>query len=243
MFHEASVSSTQDAVLKRLQAGIPAPFAVLADTQSQGRGRLQRTWQSIPGNLMLSVALPAIVPHNPRLPWLSYCTAIAVLRALLAVAPVLAPVLRLKWPNDVMLENAKLAGILIETVPLHGQYVPVVGIGLNILHVPDTMPYQTTALAAHAVHVDRMVIADNILHHLQKWHAHWQKMPIEQIAAAWEAYANTGDLLHVRTAQHSISGHYAGLDDSGMLLLRTPQGVRRIMAGDMIASKPDQKVN
>jgi BirA family transcriptional regulator, biotin operon repressor / biotin---[acetyl-CoA-carboxylase] ligase len=119
-----SLPSTQDELRDRLAKGLPCPHALIALDQTQGRGRRQRTWVSEPGSsLTMSLALPEWRSHTR--PWLpGMASAVAVAQALDA---------QIQWPNDVVMNGRKVAGILVEQHPVKGGGLqPVVGIGVNL---------------------------------------------------------------------------------------------------------------
>ncbi|MBM3943427.1 MAG: biotin--[acetyl-CoA-carboxylase] ligase [SAR202 cluster bacterium] len=132
--------STMDEAARLAQAGAPEGTVVVAETQTASRGRLGRVWVSQPGNLYLSVVFR---PSLATLPLLSSLGAVAVVRAIRAVGgvnPGLTP--RLKWPNDVLLDVKKVAGILVESA-IQGEQVSyaVLGIGINVsLEVEEISP-------------------------------------------------------------------------------------------------------
>src|SRR5258706_12535830 len=125
--------------------GEQGPLWTAADRQTAGRGRRGRAWISPPGNLHASLLLtqPAAAEHWPQL---SFVAALAIHDAVVAVADHLKPLLAIKWPNDVLLAGAKLAGILIEAES--GTSVVAVGIGINCAFHPADTDFPTTDLAA-----------------------------------------------------------------------------------------------
>src|SRR3974390_3115925 len=143
------VGSTNEEALRRARAGEAGPLWITARTQTAGRGRRGRAWVSEPGNLFATLLLTDPAPPEST-PQLSFVAALAVPDALVALAPALAARLALKWPNDVLCDGAKVAGILIEaegTRPL----VVAVGIGVNCRHHPAGTDHPATDLPAAGV--------------------------------------------------------------------------------------------
>ncbi len=221
--------STSTACIARAEAGEPAGLAILALRQSAGRGSRGRSWQSPPGNLALSVLVrPGW--QMAQAGFLSLLAGVAVAEALggLGVAP------QLKWPNDVLVHNEKLGGILINAVPDGGQLAwAVIGIGLNLAYAPEIPGRLTTSLAAHGLTVAPRAMVDAILPRLDAWLA----ASPAAIRAAWLSHGHPpGTALEVTAGGTSRRGAFAGLSEDGALLLDTPAGQETINTGDIMLS-------
>ncbi len=203
--HE-SLPSTQDAALDAARTDDPGRLAILAARQTAGRGRAGRSWVAPAGNLNLSVLCrPGAGPIEPGR-W----ALLAALALHAALAPY-APALQLKWPNDVLLRSAKLAGILIDCVP--GQAV-VIGFGANLAAAPAIDDRPTAHLPPPAP--DPSSVAACVLRGLDVWSA----QPMPALVEAWLARAHpVGTLLDVRMPQRRVQGAFAGLTPAGELLL------------------------
>src|SRR5882672_7612875 len=130
-----TVGSTNAEALRCARAGETGPLWITARAQSAGRGRRGRAWVSEPGNLYATLLLTDPAPPA-RAAQLSFVAALAVHDAIAQLAPSLAPRLALKWPNDVLCDGRKAAGILIEAEGAHPLIVAV-GIGVNCRHHPE----------------------------------------------------------------------------------------------------------
>jgi BirA family biotin operon repressor/biotin-[acetyl-CoA-carboxylase] ligase len=232
-----TVGSTNSEALARARAGERGPLWITARTQTAGRGRRGRTWVSEPGNLYATLLLADPAPPE-RAAQLSFVAALAAHDAIAARAPALNRRLGFKWPNDVLLDGAKLAGILIEaegTRPL----LVAVGIGINCRHHPAATGYPATDLAAAgaAVTVEDLfrALSDAMLHRLGEWDAGFAP-----IRAAWLARAGgLGGELTARLGTRELSGRFETLDDAGRLVLRLPDGaVETIAAGEVFPVAP-----
>jgi BirA family biotin operon repressor/biotin-[acetyl-CoA-carboxylase] ligase len=233
----ATVGSTNTEARQRLGQGERGPLWIAAQTQTEGRGRLDRTWVSPPGNLYASLLLSDPAPPE-RAPELSFVTALAVRDAIIATAPDLALKLAFKWPNDLLLGGKKCAGILIE-----GEIAPdksvaaVIGIGVNCMSHPQTAPDRpATDLAAHGA----AVTPGDLLLHLSaamcRRLAQWDRgAGFPAMLADWSAAARgVGEEIVVRNGSGEKRGRFTGLDASGRLLLELPGGcVEKIAAGDV----------
>ncbi|MDE2580599.1 MAG: biotin--[acetyl-CoA-carboxylase] ligase [Rhodospirillales bacterium] len=231
------LGSTNDEARRLALAGAPAGTVVTATEQTAGRGRQGRVWHSGAGNLHASILLRPDVPPA-RLGELAFLAALAVAET---VDNLLAPARRvvLKWPNDVLVDGAKIAGILIEQ---EGTAM-ILGIGINVAHHPPDTPYPATDLAAAMAGAGAIVAVETVLQRLLAalgtGLAMWDTHGFAPIRAAWLARAQpSGTALRVRLGAvgvpDTIEGHFAGLDARGALLLDTPAGQVRIVAGEVV---------
>ncbi len=138
--HHERIGSTNDEARRLAASGAPHGTVVHADEQAAGRGRFGRTWFSPPGNLYLSVLLRLDLPPD-RGPELSFVTALTVADAVDALLPKQSRS-TLKWPNDVLVNDGKIAGILVESA----DDAQIIGIGVNVLEAPRNAPYKTSTL-------------------------------------------------------------------------------------------------
>jgi BirA family transcriptional regulator, biotin operon repressor / biotin---[acetyl-CoA-carboxylase] ligase len=232
------IDSTNAEALRRSRAGERGPLWVTARSQSAGRGRRGRTWVSGPGNLYATLLVsdpspPAVAPQ------LSFVAALALRDAVVDVAPGIEPLLKLKWPNDMLCDGAKVAGILVE-----GEGTPLsaaIGIGVNCLHHPEATDYPATDLAAAGVevlpeHLFRALSAAMVLR-LQQWD---RGQSFAAIRADWLACAaGLGRAVRVRMAEREITGRFESLDDHGRLILALPNGrTEAVAAGDVMPLQP-----
>ena len=141
------IGSTNDEAMLRARQGDPGRLWIVAREQQQGRGRAGRIWSSPPGNLYASLLLvgPCATAISPQI---GFVAGVALQRAVAMVAGLTAPRLALKWPNDLLLDEAKIAGILVEGTMLAGAgpLAAVIGIGVNVRHHPSDTPYRATDL-------------------------------------------------------------------------------------------------
>jgi BirA family transcriptional regulator, biotin operon repressor / biotin---[acetyl-CoA-carboxylase] ligase len=222
------LGSTSDECVARAKAGAAAGLAVQARRQLAGRGSRGRAWTAPEGNLNLSVLLR---PGRPAAEagLFSLLAGIAVAEAL-APRSQTAPVL--KWPNDVLLDGAKLAGILIDAMP-DGARLDwlVIGIGVNLAVAPEIAGRRTTSLRAHGGDFSADDAADAILAGLSVWH----DAPGARIREAWLARAHpVGTPLTVRGARGELHGSFAGLSETGELLLQGKDRIEPISTGDIL---------
>ncbi|MFN3888891.1 MAG: biotin--[acetyl-CoA-carboxylase] ligase [Beijerinckiaceae bacterium] len=228
-----ALASTNDEVMALARAGEPSCLWVLAGVQTQGRGRQGRAWASPRGNFHGSLLL--VEPCAPReAPQLGFVAGVSLLQSLRALAPG-AP-LALKWPNDVLYDGAKLAGVLIEGAMLPGNvFVSVIGFGVNCASAPDGLPYRAVSLAETGfacTPADLLrELSDAFARNLDLWRA---GEGFSFIRSAWLAGAyGLGRPLEARTPGGSANGIFETIDGRGRLVLATRAGKMMIEAADV----------
>lgn len=197
----------------------------VAARQRAGRGRLGRRWADGAGNFMGSTAV-ALPPEDPPAPSLALVAGLAVYAA---VAPFIPPPARatLKWPNDVMIGAAKLAGVLLERV---GAYV-IVGVGVNLAQAPDLPDRPTIALAAFGSPPTVADFATILATAFAAELARWRCDRVAGTVARWQQAAHP---LGTPLRADGVAGSFAGLDATGALRLRLADAsLRTIHAGDV----------
>lgn len=227
------LASTNDTARALASDGAPHGTVVWALSQSAGRGRQGRSWVSPPGNLYVSVILRPRVPV-PRLTGVGFLAALSVADALDGVLP--SRRAELKWPNDVLLEGRKVAGILPEALIAAGAPPAVIlGIGINLREAPADTPYPATSLAANgAADVTPERMLDALLPALARWLARWESEGFEPARQAWMGRAHgLGRRGTVRTGDGWLEGRLIGLDEDGALLVEAAAGPRRVTAGEV----------
>jgi BirA family biotin operon repressor/biotin-[acetyl-CoA-carboxylase] ligase len=229
-----SLASTSDLCRRRAAAGEPAGLAVLARRQEQGRGSFGRAWSSPAGNLYLSVLLRPDGPVREGGLW-SLLAAVALAEA---VEPLLPDpgCLRLKWPNDLLLDGGKLAGILLDSAagPDAGFASLVIGFGLNLASKPDLPDRPAACLADIAAPPPPEAVATALLDRIGQWLAIRQADGFAPVRAAWLARSfPLATPLLLRHGEQDLPGSFAGLADDGSLLLDTPTARHAFAAGEV----------
>jgi BirA family transcriptional regulator, biotin operon repressor / biotin---[acetyl-CoA-carboxylase] ligase len=231
VWHHDTIGSTNDEARRLAQEGAPHGTVVHADEQTAGRGRMAHAWFSPPGNLYVSILLRTGQAAS-RTAELSFLAALAVADTVDALLPRQTRAM-LKWPNDVLVGGAKIAGILLEQV----DDATIMGIGLNVLEAPANVAYKTTTIVANngiaSVDGARDILLERLGQHL----AVWQADGFAPIREQWlgRTYP-VGAAIRTNSGGEPVAGHFAGLDVDGALLLDTPQGRQRIVAGEVVAA-------
>jgi BirA family biotin operon repressor/biotin-[acetyl-CoA-carboxylase] ligase len=230
------VDSTNDEVRRRAEAGAEAGLVVLAGQQTSGRGRHGRAWASPVGNLYASVLLGVEGPLATSAQ-LSFVAGLALAEALERHAR--GPLLRLKWPNDVLIGRAKVAGILLESIAgikgAAGDGV-IVGTGVNIVSCPSATPYPATSLAEQGfAPITPRALLGGYLTALDRWLRQWRELGFGGVRTAWCARGfGLGEPIRLRLAREELLGRFVDVTPSGSLLLDLDAGGRReIAAGDV----------
>ena len=230
------LGSTNDEAKRLARTGAAAWTIVTAREQTAGRGRRGRSWIAIPGNLFMTVILrPDCTPQTAA--QLGFVAALAVGEAVRAVVPAEVSV-RFKWPNDVLLDGAKVSGILLESETTERGALDwlIVGIGVNVVGHPTVGAYRTTSLlAAAAREVDAPAMLQRIAAALHSGVEAWHRYGFGTVRAAWLRHAvGVGDPIAVHLDEAPVTGRFADLAEDGALIIETEQGVRRIIAGDLV---------
>jgi BirA family transcriptional regulator, biotin operon repressor / biotin---[acetyl-CoA-carboxylase] ligase len=250
--------STNDEARNEAGSGDARPVWVIAAEQTQGRGRHGRHWSSPRGNLYASLALaqPCPTEHAPQL---GFVAGLALHDAIGCVTPLTAPRLALKWPNDLIVDGAKVAGILLEghraaaarrsaalspatasptasaAASVTEGFTVIVGIGINVAKAPSDTPYRAACLDAVAGKVDRVALFRALSAAMAERLAAWNRgTNFASIRAAWLARAaGIGAPVTVRLPTRDAHGTFLGMDASGRLVLDGAFGREAIDAGDL----------
>ncbi|WP_322597148.1 biotin--[acetyl-CoA-carboxylase] ligase [Sphingomicrobium astaxanthinifaciens] len=207
---------------------------LVARRQEAGRGRQGREWQSLDGNFFGST-LVELKPGDPETATLSLVAGLALVDAIDLAAPQAGPML--KWPNDLMLDGAKLAGILLER---SGDRV-VAGFGVNLAVAPAIEGRETIALAEH-VQMAPQAFAPLLAGAFSRMLAAWRQTAPSALSMAWLQRGHpVGTPLTVHDGEgRAIAGRFAGLEEDGAMRLDTGEAIEVIRAGDvMLAPVPD----
>jgi BirA family biotin operon repressor/biotin-[acetyl-CoA-carboxylase] ligase len=226
------IASTSDLCVARARAGEADRLAVIAAQQTGGRGRAGRQWVSPAGNLYASVLLRPATPAVQGGLW-ALLAGLALIEALDAFAAPEPGKLTLKWPNDVLRDDAKLAGILLDAAVGDATIDwLVMGFGANLAHVPDVPGRRTAALAAPEAAPSPEAVLERLLARIDRWQDTLAADGGAELRASWLARAHPiGSRIAVDGGR--IRGEFAGIDADGSLLLRDAGGVRAIRTGEV----------
>ena len=228
------IDSTSEDAKRRAETGERGPLWIMARRQTAGRGRRGRSWTSEVGNLFCTLLFAPEQPasESARLSFVAALSVHDLVSQFCATADV-----RLKWPNDVLIDGRKCAGILLESAGEVGGVLPwvSVGIGVNLSHAPDNVSYPATALAAYGVKVSADTAMGALMRAWDHWLAVWQDAGFSPIRDAWLARAEgLGRRVTARLADETVEGVFEGLDIQGGLVLRLDNAsLRHISSGEV----------
>lgn len=247
-----SLGSTNIEAITAARSGDAGKVWFAALQQTEGRGRRGRAWESPYGNLAASLL---VVPNAPAasLPGLGFVAGVALETALSRLVPDLAlrtgldgadgqtnagrARIALKWPNDVLADGAKLAGILLEAIPRpDGRTAIVIGIGVNVVAAPQGLPYPATALADFGRPITAADVFEALAQSWVEWYDTWNDgAGTAAIIQRWrERAAGIGAEVAVQRSGGVLRGVFETIDDAGHLIVRDDEGHRiAITAGDV----------
>ena len=223
--HYRSTDSTNERARELAGAGAPSGTVVTADEQTAGRGRYGRSWEAPPGKALLYSAI--VRPPDSQHSLLSLIAALAGCEAIESVAPVTCMI---KWPNDVWIDERKVAGILIESRPPHWS---VVGIGINLSIEADEFP---DGLRWPATSVGNGVGIEGVFSALNRRFAARLREPHADILAAYRPRdALAGSPIEWSRAESgaTVAGTARGVDDAGNLVMDGPEGIVSLSSGEV----------
>ncbi len=225
--------STNSLVAGRARSGAAEGLVVVAEHQTAGRGRLDRTWET-PARSALTLSV-LLRPHTPAAdwPWLPLLTGYAASLALRRHGAEVS----LKWPNDVLLDDEKLAGILVERIDTASGPAVVVGVGINVTTTRDELPVAAaTSLALAGLAVDRTDLLSSLLGCLRREYDAFERGGVAALRTAYtDACVTVGREVRVDLPTgETLSGRATGIDEGGRLLVAAPGGVVPVSAGDVV---------
>ena len=227
------LTSTNDEALK-LSINPPSPFYVVtAKRQSSGRGRRGRSWIGLEGNLFMSLSLPL---ENKDIGALVFIVSLVLLETIKFFDE--KALVQLKWPNDVLLNNRKISGILLEKGAR--EYI-IAGIGVNIASAPqvsESVLYSTSCLAEAGIKISRTEFLFAYLKHFNRRIALWKSKGFCAIRDLWLEHAKgLNEEIKVNLPDTTKEGIFRGVDENGILLLEQDGTIEKIYAGDVFFRK------
>lgn len=234
----STIESTQNEAHKWAESGAGEGALVIAEEQTAGRGRRGRPWYSPPGKgIWMSMVMKPLIPLQFT-PHLTLLTAVAVCRAIKKIAPVQVGI---KWPNDLLIEERKVCGILLESVAEDERLVSVIaGIGIDVnidaSDYPESLLDIATSLKRElGQEVDRATVIAEIMNEWEQLYKLYEEQGFGPIRTLWEANSiMIGRQVHIQSPYGTVSGTAQGLDDSGALIVLGSGGVyQKVFSGDI----------
>lgn len=236
IYHYTSIGSTNDEAKKLAQMGAPHGTLVIAEEQTGGRGRLGRKWVSAPGQgIWLSIILrPSLEPSEA--PRITMACAVAAAKAIRQEVGVNCLI---KWPNDLLIDGKKVAGILTEmSADMDKIHYVVTGIGMNVNNAefpPDIEKTATSLKLASGEEVERLKILTQFLSQFEEIYRSLESGEFEAILGEWRQLScNLGKRVRIIGRNFELEGTALDVDGDGALLIKTDEGqVERVLSGDV----------
>lgn len=228
--------STNDDALAYSLTQTSQKFIISAKEQTKGRGRRGRTWVGLEGNLFFSQGLIFKMKDLGQLIFISSLSLYQTIQQILPREHHVA----LKWPNDVLIDNCKVSGTLIEKG--EGDYF-IIGIGVNICASPEStdMIYPTTNLKANGINIDRLLFLRSYIENFDKNLKIWTSSGFASIKKQWMSVVKgLGEVISVRTTDNELTGVFEGVGEQGELLLDQDGKITKIYAGDIFYMKKEK---
>lgn len=237
IYKPITVSTNDDAKEMALQ-GVQTNVVIWAGQQTKGRGRRSRDWYSPEGNLYLSVLIPHIDDFK-KAPDISFVACNALVDCLRNLLPKEChDDVKVKWPNDILFKEKKIAGILLESAdgPSGKSAYLIVGVGINLKFFPKDCPYKATSLLEEGYgFLEPKEILDDFCFCFFQALSIWYQKGFQPIRERWlENVKGLDQLLEVRLENINLTGYFRGLSEKGALLLDQQNGtLKEIYSGDV----------
>lgn len=237
IYHFESLASTQDIAKQYLADGRDLPFAVRADIQTKGRGRSGNEWISPVGNLYSSTVIPVKNIPVQNAGQYSFLTAVALMETLADYGVTNAVN---KWPNDILVDSKKIAGILLESDVRQDGTINalIIGVGVNIAFAPEGAVCLDTILKSPPLRGEDLGEGENFLkiflENLQSNLTLFEENGFVPIREKWLAKAfGLNETIRVRLPHETFYGVFTGLDEQGALLVNVDGTLRKVYSGDV----------
>lgn len=240
IYYYENLSSTMDTAMDLSLKGATEGAVVIAEHQTKGRGRMGRIWLSpkYRGIYFSLIIKPKILPQQA--PILTLIAAVAICEGLKKQAGLTA---QIKWPNDILIDNKKIGGILTElSAEMDIVHAIIVGVGINVNNEKKTLPYVASSLKEiTGYEISRVNILQSILSCFEERYLQFQKGGVAKILDKWRHLSTTlGKRVRLNVGGHKnrLSGEAVDIDQDGSLLIRQDSGlVERAISGDIIHCK------
>lgn len=238
IFYFKEIDSTNEKAKSLAAEGAPEGTLVVAESQTKGKGRRGRRWFSPPGEgVYLSLILkPSIAPQEA--PKITLMTAVVVAEALLSLVPSLN--VKIKWPNDILVDGKKMAGILTE-ISTEMDVVDFIVVGLGVNVNMDSFPKEikgqvSSILMSTGSPISRSAVVRACLQYFEKYYGIFKKNGFEPIMLRWRGLSDIiGQKVMVDVMGEKHAGEVIDVDEGGILILKDDQGkIQRIFSGDVL---------
>lgn len=227
-----ATGSTNDDAISHSATAQHKKFVITAQRQHKGRGRRGRNWIGMDGNLFMSLGIESPLAELGEL---VFVVSLSLAQSIKTIAP--HHNIQLKWPNDVLIDGAKISGILLEKGT--GDYL-IIGIGVNVTAAPELecLIYPAASLATKGIRIDRIELLRLFLSEFDRQLVIWREQGFMPIKQQWlDLACGLGSEIKVVQEQTEKRGIFSGVDDNGLLLLDMDGKIVKIYAGDVFFNK------
>lgn len=237
------LDSTNEEARRLARSGGQHGAVIWAKRQTEGRGRMERDWESRDGNLFVSFLLQPGCDIGTATQ-LSFVAALAVRDTVVPVLPDTCKV-ECKWPNDLLIDECKAGGILLEYfTPTPQSHWVIVGIGINVDSFPEDTIFPATSLKASGVDlISAKIVLSRLMHHFNERYNQWISRGFSTISRQWLKNAwLLKQKVRVLLPQEELTGVFAGVETGGSLVLKLENGKRQVIpAGDLVSLRAQHK--
>lgn len=229
------LKSTMNEARLRVLDGAEEGTVIVAYQQDEGRGRRGRRWESSLGNVHLTYITYSNLPPTQAVQ-LSFVACVAIGEELKGLLPP-TETLSYKWPNDILLNDKKVGGILLETMTLSEkkEMAYLIGCGLNLKTCPKDVRYPTTSFEKEGVFLLLEDTLRGIGSSLDRYVSFWKKEGFVPIRDLWKKRAaRVGQTITFECDEKVYTGKFEGINEEGLLILKSPQGRLELIAGDIL---------
>jgi BirA family transcriptional regulator, biotin operon repressor / biotin---[acetyl-CoA-carboxylase] ligase len=230
IYHFETLNSTQDTAKEYMAEGRECPFAIIADRQAKGRGRLGNEWVSEEGNLLTSIVIPLQNIAAKNAGQYSFLTSVALMDCLkdYGVSNAMN-----KWPNDILVEGKKIAGILLESDIGTDGFINflIIGVGVNLVSAPEG------AICIHELTGDSLSPSEFLSQFVKQLNLQMLFMEQRGFTSIRQKWLDTaygiGQVIKIRLPNEIFYGEFIGLDEEGALLVSVDGHPRKVYSGDV----------
>ncbi|WP_341752217.1 biotin--[acetyl-CoA-carboxylase] ligase [Candidatus Tisiphia endosymbiont of Piscicola geometra] len=219
------IDSTSSEAIRMAKDCPDKNYVILAKNQTKSRGRNSRIWHSSLGNLHVSILLNHKI-NLSYIPQLSFVMAIVVYKTINSLSARSENSIKLKWPNDILINDKKVSGILLESISINNNNYLIIGIGINIKKSPVNIEQFATNLFDEGIEIkDIEYLLDILMINFEKCFSRWKEQGFSKIRQYWLKHAyKLGEMVSVNDGNTKISGIFKDIDEYGGIRIQLDDG-------------------
>ncbi|MCC8397882.1 MAG: biotin--[acetyl-CoA-carboxylase] ligase [Rickettsia endosymbiont of Labidopullus appendiculatus] len=219
------IDSTSSEAIRMAKACSDGNYVILAKNQTKSHGRNSRIWHSSLGNLHVSILLNHKI-NLSYIPQLSFVMAIVVYKTINSLTASSGNSIKLKWPNDILINDKKVSGVLLESISINNNNYLIISIGVNIKESPVNIDQLATNLSDENIEVkDPEYLLDILMINFEKYFSRWKEQGFSKIRQYWlkNAY-KLGEIVSINDGNTKISGIFKDIDENGSIRIQLDDG-------------------